>query len=322
MPSTPAAHFLTNTRLVVVSTILALVAAEILARCVGSGPKFGQLIYVRGVPTRSVDGVALWSDAHPRCDSEDIQRAAADRSAFTVVGLGDSIMYGVSQPKEATYLEQARRVLASRSKRRVEMLNLAVPGYNTLQESAVYKELDTHVRPNLVIVHYWIDDAQQYRVVGGYVVDVGNISEDRGRLVVRALPLPPAMSDFLLVHSRLYDLLTQAILAVNRKNEPDDWTRVSKPLADIQERAQLVGGRVVVLASPLLEGPDPEPNGDLPRLQRFAATRGFEVIDLSEWLRGVSSKQIGLDACHFNAEGHRLIGEHLAEYLLQHDLKE
>ena len=57
------------------------------------------------------------------------------------------------------------------------------------------------------------------------------------------------------------------------------------------------------------------------KIRKFAAPRGIEVIDLTEWLRGVDSKQIGMDGCHFNAEGHRLIGEHLADYLLQHDLQ-
>jgi lysophospholipase L1-like esterase len=57
-------------------------------------------------------------------------------------------------------------------------------------------------------------------------------------------------------------------------------------------------------------------------LREFAAPRGIEVIDLSEWVRGVPAKQIAIDTCHFNAEGHRLVGEHLADYLLQHDLRD
>jgi hypothetical protein len=47
--------------------------------------------------------------------------------------------------------------------------------------------------------------------------------------------------------------------------------------------------------------------------------QAFEVIDLREWLDGADSAQVGLDSCHFNAFGHRLLGEHLATYLLEHD---
>ena len=312
---------LRNTLLVLGATLFAILAAEALARFIGVGPVFGQLIFVRGVPTRTVDGVPLWDDEHPRYDSEDLRRASNARSAFKILGLGDSIMYGVWQSKQDTYLEQTRRVLAGRSQRAVEILNMAVPGYNTLQEAAVYSEVDDQLKPDLVLVHYWSDDGHQYRVVGGHVVDFGAISDD-GRLVVRALPVPPRLSDFLLVHSRLYDLLTQAVVAYKRKPAPIDSTSVSKPLADIQERAQRAGGRLLVLASPKLDGASPEPTDDLPIVRQFAGARGIEVIDLSEWLHGVPAKQIAIDACHFNAEGHRLVGERLAEYLLQHDLRE
>ena len=304
------------------SATVALLAAEGLARLAGVGSRFGQLIFVRGVPTRTVGGVPLWSDLHPRYDSKDIQRAASDPTAFVILGLGDSIMYGVGQPKEATYLERARMELAHRSKRSVEILNAAVPGYNTRQEDAVYEELGARLGANLVLVHYWTDDAYQYRVVGGHVVDLGNISEEYGRLVVRALPLPPPVGDFLLVHSRLYDMLTQAVVAFRREVRNDDWARVAEPLAQIQQRAQRSGGRVVVLASAALDSVLPMPIGDLSRLQEFAAGRGIEVIDLSRWLQGYRSEEIGMDMCHLNAAGHRLIGERLAEYLLERDLKQ
>lgn len=312
---------LTNVATVLLSTVVAVFAAEALARVIGVGDTFGQLFSVRGIPTRTVDGVPLWSHKDPRCDGDDIQRVSADRSAFKIVGLGDSIMYGVSQSKDDTYLEQTRRMLATRSKRSVEILNLAVPGYNTMQEHARFKEVGEQIKPDLVLVHYWEDDAHQYRVVGGYVVDMGDLSDD-GRLVVRALPLPPLLNDFLLIHSRWYNLLTHAVLAHNRQPEPYDWTRVSQPLTDIQEREQAMGGRVVILASPELNGVAPQPNADLPLLLQFASTHGIEVIDLSDWLRGVDVKQIAIDGCHFSAEGHRLIGEHLTTYLLQHDLQE
>lgn len=316
-------HAKTRTTLVVLSTAIALLAAEALARIIGVGPTFGQLIFVREIPTRIIGGVPLWKEKYPsRYDSEDMKQASTDRDAFTILGLGDSIMYGVWQAKENTYLEQTRRVLARRSKRPVAILNAAVPGYNTVQEDVTYGEIEDQIKPDLVLVHYWLDDSHHYRVVDGYAVDFGNMSDDASRLADRALPLPPRMGDFLLVHSRVYDLLMQVVFAANQPAEPFDWTPVSTPLASIQERAQRAGGRLLVLASAQLDEPSPKPNGDLVSLQQFALSRGIEVIDLSEWLTGVDSTAIAIDGCHFNAEGHRLIGEHLADYLLQHDLKE
>jgi lysophospholipase L1-like esterase len=299
--------------------VIALGGAEALARIFGPPAEFSIRIPIWNVPTRTVDGVVLWTDNNPRCSSEDIRRAAADPTGFTILGLGDSIMYGVGT--QENYLEYTRRLLAGRTERPLHFLNLSVPGYNTLQENAVYKEIEDQIKPDLVLVHYWQNDVAQYRVAGGYVVDYGDISED-GQFVVRALPLPAAVSDYLLLHSRLYEMLTKAVVAYRRNGRPNDWTRVSEPLAAIHERTRRAGGRLLVLASAVLDGPTPQPIEDIPRLRELASRHGFELIDLSQWLRGADTKRIALDQCHFSVEGHRLIGERLAEYLLQHDLRQ
>jgi lysophospholipase L1-like esterase len=304
-----------------VATAMGLLLAEALARTLAAGPMVGVATDLQGYPTRTVDGVVLWDARNLRYERDDIRRAAEDRAAFTILGLGDSIMFGVNVDKEQTYLEQARRILAQHAPRPVRILNLAVPGYNTRQENALYEEREDELRPALVLVHYWGDDGRQYRVISGYIVDFGDVARD-GRSTVRALPLPPALSDFLLLHSRAYDLLTHFMLADSPEVDAGNWTHVTRPLADIQARARRHGARLVVLASADLSGPSPQPTNDLAQLQRFASARGIEVIDLSTWLRGLPSAAIRLDGCHFNATGHRIIGEHLAEYLLQRDLKE
>ena len=300
--------------------VVGLLVAEGLMRLLGINPGYGQLLALGDTPIRTVDGIPLWQDHDPRARPEDITRAAAARDAFTVLGLGDSIMYGVGLTKDETYLEQMRRALAGRAARPVEVVNLAVQGYDTLQEDAVHRELGDRLTPNLVLVHYWSDDARLYRAVGGYVVDVGDLSPD-GRLVVRALPIPPAINDFLLVHVRLYQLLTHAVLAYDSRVTSNDWSRVAQPLVALNERVRHAGGRLVVLASPDLTYDAVRANAELPLLRQLAKEHGFEVIDLGAWLDGAPAAAIRIDGCHFNAEGHRVIGEHLAEYLLAHDLR-
>jgi lysophospholipase L1-like esterase len=299
--------------------VLALLVAEGIARLLGIDP-YGGLRHFDGTPIRTVDGVALWSDANPRAGSGDIARAAATPGAFIVLGLGDSIMYGVRLPKQETYLEAARTILATRTQRAVEVVNLAVPGYNTLQEDAVYRELGDRLVPNVVLLHYWTDDARMYRAIGGYVVDFGDLSAD-GRLVARALPIAPAINDMLLLNSSLYQLLTQAVLAYDRRAVGANWSRVTKPLAAINARVRQSGGRMVVLASPNLEGETVRSNGQLTSLREFGAKVGYEVVDLASWLDGAPAADIRFDGCHFNAEGHRRVGAHLAEYFLANDLR-
>ena len=120
----------TNGALLLVSTTLSVLAMEGLARFIGSTPALGPLLAM-GTAARAVDGVPLWNTT-PRYDADDLQAAASDRHGFTILGLGDSIMYGISVQKEDTYLERTRRLLEERSGRRVHVFNLAVPGYNTM----------------------------------------------------------------------------------------------------------------------------------------------------------------------------------------------
>lgn len=307
--------------LVVVSTIIALGIAEYAARKGGLPPGFGRFISTQDTPHRMVDGVVLWGVRNPRYDRADVERAIAEPNIFNIVALGDSILFGVNLSKEQTYMEHTRRLLAERSPRKIEILNLAVPGYGTLQENAALKELDQRLQPDLTVVHYWGDDVLQYRALGPYVVDFGDITED-GRTVIRPFPLPPDISDYLLVHSRLYDFLSGVALNLTRQPQPRDWTRVSKPLTEIYQRTARGGGRMLIIASVELNGPRAKSTADIAQLHAFADSLGIEVIDLAEWLTGVDVQRIAMDGCHFNAEGHRLLGERFTEYLLQHDLKE
>jgi hypothetical protein len=305
--------------IVLVSSVLALLAMEVVLR------------FAEGDPLRIVDGVVLWHGDTPRASSEDIRRAVDDRTAFTIVGLGDSIMYGMSRgrdgskvEKEDTYLEQTRRTLERKVKTPIRMLNLAVPGYNTRQEAAVYNEVaEQGLQSALVIVHWWEDDVQQYISDGVHVFDAPDITASVGPPGT-AVPWIGQVSDALLAHSRVYDdLLVRFVVARGGGGRRDavtpemEWQAVCKELTGIEERGRRAGAHVLVLASPGLETPFARANAFLRQLNECGKTAGFQVIDLAEWLAGVPSKQIAMDSCHFNVVGHRLLGERLAAHILQ-----
>lgn len=72
-----------------------------------------------------------------------------------IVGLGDSVMFGWGVAEEETYLallrECANRGGAARPP--VEVLNFAVPGYNTWMEVAAFRRKAVRFAPDLVILH-------------------------------------------------------------------------------------------------------------------------------------------------------------------------
>ncbi len=269
--------------LALASTALTILAVEFVLR------------FAEGGPLRIVDGMVLWSVRSPRSDRADIERAAHDRDAFTIVGLGDSIMYGVSVPKEATYLEHARRILAQRSKRRIEILNLAVPGYNTVQENAVHEELASQLQADLVLVHFWTDDAQQYVSDGDYVYDTGLSSDDEQRPAAGSFAA--RLRDFLLTHSRLYDHVDAQVLRIqthprSSSAESADVARMCRALTAIDQRA---GRRLLVLSSPQVDRPLPAGDNVPEPLRQCASPRGIEIVDVTAWLGGVGAEVLGRD---------------------------
>ncbi len=309
-------RLLANVALAIASVLLAIGIAEFASGLVPLPPGFSRVHSLQGSPTREVGGVVLWQHAEPRADVESLSAARVD-GVFQILGLGDSILFGVGLAADQTYLEEARRSLAE-SGREVRIINLATPGFNTMQENAAYAEVADRVAPDLVIVHYWADDARQYRVFDGHVVDFGDMDENGDP--IQALPLPRAVNEYLLLHSRVYRLVTYLLVARQGNPAAADWNRVAEPLLEIHRRAARQGARLLVLASPGLARQRPEPNPDLFSLRRLAQMHDFEVLDLAEWLAGVSAASVAMDPVHFNAEGHRILGERLVQYLLRRDL--
>src|SRR5262249_33518898 len=79
---------------------------------------------------------------------------------FRVVVLGDSFTFGGKVPLEQTFSPSLERALgALEPSRRFEVVNLAVPGYNTEQEMLGLKEVGLGYHPDLVIVNFVLNDA-------------------------------------------------------------------------------------------------------------------------------------------------------------------
>jgi lysophospholipase L1-like esterase len=73
--------------------------------------------------------------------------------AFRIVGLGDSYMFGQGVSDEETYLALLEASLGGRpSAREAQVINTAVPGYNTVMEVATLEAKGIAWRPDLVVL--------------------------------------------------------------------------------------------------------------------------------------------------------------------------
>ena len=86
----------------------------------------------------------------------DRERSSAKRpGALRIVGLGDSLMFGWGVRQEETFLALLEKELSERSsKQSVEVWNLAVPGYNSVQEVATFAAKADMIQPDLVIINW------------------------------------------------------------------------------------------------------------------------------------------------------------------------
>ena len=78
-----------------------------------------------------------------------------ERGTVRIVGLGDSVMFGWGVSNECTYLSLIEdRLNREHPGTRWEVINTAVPGYNTAIEVAVLQEKGLKYKPDLVLVNF------------------------------------------------------------------------------------------------------------------------------------------------------------------------
>jgi lysophospholipase L1-like esterase len=76
---------------------------------------------------------------------------------YRIVVIGDSITFGNNLPPDANYPALLEKRFAASGKK-VEILNLALGGYDTLQEVATLEDVGLQFHPDLVLIGYCIND--------------------------------------------------------------------------------------------------------------------------------------------------------------------
>jgi lysophospholipase L1-like esterase len=78
---------------------------------------------------------------------------------FRIVGIGDSVMFGQGVDDQDGFLRQLERILRAKLPgRNVEVINTAVPGYNTAMAVATLADKGLAFAPDLVLYHFVSND--------------------------------------------------------------------------------------------------------------------------------------------------------------------
>lgn len=265
-----------------------------------------------------------------------------------VIVLGDSIAYGIQLPDEATFPHKLQRALRdSAPGGDVEVLNLAVGGYDVLQEVALLAHRGLAYRPDVVVLAFCLND-------------VGIVSVNRDRLARQANAAAAEPSRWRLVElvrSRLETRREQeridaendpasfrttyreqitpltddpALLALMARAPdlyPGPWYRDPDRIGRLRFAFQWLAGLAdesgfdaVVAIVPFLHAPSGRyPFAVLHEIVAHEAHRaGLDVVDLTTLFLEAGMKDLRKaprDRVHPNEDGHAIIARELQRYL-------
>jgi len=266
---------------------------------------------------------------------------------FRVVALGDSVTFGFGVNDTETFCAQAEQILRrSLNGRDVELVNLAVPGYDTLQEVGLIKRTAALLQPDLVLLGFYTNDvpdalAEKESSGGGTTIAAANPVKGQ---VLHMNPTPTSWLEAQLRRSRAIYTGGHALKALVRRGEGKAgssleldllenhrsadleraWERVDGQLSELRTIATAGNFKVGIIILP----PREQVSGQFvdsqyqPHLRAMADKLGFFVVDPLPAMSASPMRKdrlfIPYDRNHPSAAGHRIIGETIATFLNQH----
>lgn len=167
---------------------------------------------------------------------------------FRILGLGDSVTYGYRVGLDDSFLKVLERRLNATGGGQYDVLNLGVPGYNTVQEERMLEEVGLAYTPDLILLTYVLNDAD----------DAVDAQEAIGRAA--DLPQPPdllaqTIGRFYLpqlVYSRQAQLRELDDPAAKFTQDQPGWQASRTALAEMAALARVHGVPLAVAIFPIL----------------------------------------------------------------------
>jgi lysophospholipase L1-like esterase len=251
-----------------------------------------------------------------------------------ILCLGDSQTFGNGVGQERTYPRRLEVLLApGREGERFTVVNAGVPGYDTLQEVDLLERLLPVVRPEVVVVGFYLNDINE----AAYADKSQVMDQEKGTFRRQgSAALLSEETIHLLKRSRLVTLLYWQLrqlgargktnlfyLPLQGKTDPlleQGWSHIEAALQRAKALVEAQGGRLAVF-------PIPDPQdflGSYPaeryrsRLLSLAARLGVTAFDPTPEMkasgRGFSNYFLAWDG-HINEAAHQHIAERLGEAL-------
>jgi lysophospholipase L1-like esterase len=240
-----------------------------------------------------------------RDDERDLSK---DPQTFRILMLGDSITFGWGVRQEETFSKVLERLLNDRPPegpwQRYEVINTGVGNYNTAQEVAYFSERGQRYRPDMVMLAWFINDAED---------------------------TPKPVENWLARQSCLYTFVSSAWddLARNTQARPsykeyyaglfedgkEGWTACQRALDELAETCRRESFDLRILLIPELHslGADYEFKDIYAKLQRIAEKHKVTCLNLVDAFPQEDPKSFWVSPgdAHPNGRAHAIIAEAL-----------
>ena len=227
---------------------------------------------------------------------------------YRILLLGGSIAFGWGVPVEQGFAELLEEALDGRDpRRRVSVANAGIGNYNTAMELILLQQLHDLVLPDMVIVHYFVNDAE--------IIPQRNA----GWLVTHSY-----LAAYLHVHLQAAMFARETDLGEYYRSlyedDADGWVAARSSLLAFRDFCAERGIDLLVIVQPDLH----DLSADTPLVTCYEAVSAFleeigiDFVDVFPVLNacGIDEQDlwVGPDDSHPNAEAHELIFEALAPH--------
>lgn len=287
--------------------------------------------HARGIHT----GVPVAFNGLGLRDAERAPQPAA--GTLRVLALGDSVTFGMGVAQEDAYPARTEALLNGADGRkapRVEVLNMGIPGYNTLHELAQLREIGLGLEPRVVVVGLLYNDVE---LSSGQRAGAGAASRSDVSFARKVKSAINGATTWLKKHSLFFAWLTPRLGMALRplglkgfgqvgevKDQYVDsnpqWRGVRQALLEMK---RLTDERRIELVLMIIPAMAKFSEATYPvqeyhqAVAAFCGAHGIKCLDLLPDFWGQDGTRFWISATdgHPNAEGHRIMAESLARFL-------
>lgn len=254
-----------------------------------------------------------------------------------ILALGDSVAFGVSVNLDKIFLSQLEDKYNKANKNQIEIINLAVSGYNTMQEVELFKMKGLQFKPDEVWIFYVLNDSvydgAEFAAIGkSHLLFIDQVNDNAlfGRLRKNS-NLWKIIEDYLLskeIKNKIEIEMLKKKIKFGMENAPimydlmhldEYFVHTKESFKEIKDLSRTHNFKLKIFICPALQQANINRYKHIHTKVENALTElNIPVVDLLKYLESVDMESIKLsprDELHLNEKGHTLFSDILLQFI-------